>query len=254
MRNWEDLVLKALGAKDYRLTVLGTEKVGDHYHRLLVDGGGLLEACGVHPTMWIRLWFDNDGKAHQRAYTLVDPDPSTGRFGLEFAVHDGVAVKWALGAAAGDTIDATMYGSSFALPDPLPARFCMVGDAASVPAANSLFDALFEAAPDVPASVWLEYAHDEERDLPLRARDHHTVTWVPRKDGGQLLADTVCAELIPGADDAFYWVASEAKSNRAISRHIRKTLGAPKQRLYSMAYWGARCMAGDSRHALCFMF
>jgi NADPH-dependent ferric siderophore reductase len=71
-----------------------------------------------------------------------------------------------------------------------------------VPAANSLFD----AAPDVPATVWLEYAHDDERDLPLRARDHHAVTWVPRKDGGQLLADTVCAELT-GEDDAYYWLA-----------------------------------------------
>jgi NADPH-dependent ferric siderophore reductase len=234
MRNWEDLVLKALGAKDYRLTVLGAEKVNDHYHRILVDGGGLLEASGVHPTMWVRLWFDNNGRAHQRAYTLVDPDVSTGRFGLEFAVHDGTAVRWALAAKAGDTIDATSYGSSFSLPDPLPTRLYMVGDAAAVPAANSLFD----AAADVPAAVWLEYAHDEERDLPLRARDHHRVTWVPRKDDGQLLVDTVCAEA-PAAADAFYWVATEARANRAIARHLRKTLGIPKQRVYSLAYWSA---------------
>jgi NADPH-dependent ferric siderophore reductase len=238
-RNWEGLVLKALGGRDYRLTVVGAERVNDHYHRLLVDGGGLLEANGVHPTMWIRLWFDNSGKPHQRAYTLVDPDPATGRFSLEFAVHDGCAVRWALGAAPGDTVDATMYGSSFALPDPLPAHLYMVGDAASVPAANSLFDALFEAAPDVPATVWLEYAHDDERDLPLRARAHHRVAWVPRKDDGQLLVDTVSAE-VPAADDAFYWVAAEAAGNRAIARHLRKVLGIPKHRVYSLAYWSAR--------------
>jgi NADPH-dependent ferric siderophore reductase len=235
VRNWEDLVLRALGAKDYRLTVVSAERVSDHYHRLLVEGGGLLEATGVHPTMWIRLWFDNDGKAHQRAYTLVDPDPSTGRFGLEFAVHDGTAVTWALRARPGDTVDATVYGSSFAVPDPLPGRFFLVGDAASVPAVNSLFD----AAPDVPATVWLEYVHDDDRDLPLRARAHHAVTWVPRKDGGQLLADTVCAE-VPAVDDGYYWVASEARSNRAIVRHLRKTLGIPKNRIYATAYWSDR--------------
>jgi NADPH-dependent ferric siderophore reductase len=221
------------------LTVVSAERVSDHYHRLLVEGGGLLEANGVHPTMWIRLWFDANGKAHQRAYTLVDPDPSTGRFGLEFAVHDGPAVTWALGAAPGDTIDATVYGSSFALPDPLPGHVYLVGDAASVPAVNSLLDALAGAGPEVPATVWLEYAHDDDRDLPLRNRAHHTVTWVPRKDGGQLLADTVCAE-VPAAGDGFHWIASEAKSNRAIVRHLRKTLGIPKNRVSSMAYWSAR--------------
>jgi NADPH-dependent ferric siderophore reductase len=235
-RNWEGLVLKALGGRDYRLTVLGAEPVNDHYHRLLVDGGGLLEANGVHPTMWIRLWFDNGGKPHQRAYTLVDPDPSTGRFSLEFAVHDGCAVTWALSATPGDTVDATMYGSAFSVPDPVPGRLLMVGDPASVPAANSLFDTL----PDVPGTLWLEYTHEGEKDLPLRAREHHAVRWVPRKDGGRLLADTVRAELTADTDSAFYWVASEAGSNRAIVRHIRKALGVPKPRLYSMAYWSAR--------------
>jgi hypothetical protein len=47
--------------------VLASERVNGRYQRLDVDGGGLLEACGIHPTMWIRLWFDRDGRAHQRA-------------------------------------------------------------------------------------------------------------------------------------------------------------------------------------------
>lgn len=190
MRNWEDLVPRALGARDYRLTVVSAERVG-----------------------------------------------------LEFAVHDGPAVAWALRAAPGDTIDATVYGSAFALPDPLPdplpGHVYLVGDAASVPAVNNLLDALVEAGPEVPATVWLEYAHDDDRDLPLRARAHHTVARVPRKDGGQLLADTICAE-VPAGDDGFYWVAAEAKSNRAIVRHLRKTLGIPKNRVSSLAYWSAR--------------
>ena len=132
-----------------------------------MDGGGLLAACGVHPTMWIRLWFDNAGRAHQRAYTLVDPDPEAGRFTLEFALHDGCAARWATTAQVGDTIVATVQGSAFALPDPAPAHLYLVGDAASLPAVNSLLD----AAPDIPATVWLEYAHDGEQALALRTRD-----------------------------------------------------------------------------------
>ena len=231
-RNWESVVLKALGGKDFRLTVLASERVNGRYQRLEVDGGGLLAACAIHPTMWIRLWFDRDGRAHQRAYTIVDPDLATGRFSLEFALHDGTAARWAQTAEPGDTVDATVQGSAFALPAPQPARWFGVGDAASVPAVNSLLDTL----PAVPGTIWLEYAHDEERDLPVRARSGHEVHWVPRRDGGAHLVGTVCAAL-PAAPDAFYWVAAEAASTRAIARHVRRGLGVEKDRVSSLAYW-----------------
>ncbi|MGS2619624.1 siderophore-interacting protein [Micromonospora sp. LZ34] len=235
-RNWEALVLKAMGGKDFKLTVLASEPVNGHYHRLLVDGGGLLETCGVHPTMWIRMWFDNDGRPHQRAYTLVDPDPATGRFHLEFALHDGCAARWATAARPGDTIAATVQGSAFALPDPAPTHLFLAGDAASLPAVNSLLD----AAATIPATVWLEYAHEGEKALAPRARDHHEVTWVPRRDGGRHLVETVTAAIPSAPDGAFYWVACEAASTRGIVKHIRKGLGVPKQRVEALGYWSAR--------------
>lgn len=233
-RNWEGLVLKAMGGRDFRLTVLSTESVDGHYQRLLLDDGGLLAACGTHPTMWIRLWFDNDGRAHQRAYTLVDPDPATGRFTLEFAVHEGCAARWATAARVGDTIDATVQGSAFALPDPVPEHLYLVGDAASLPAVNSLLD----AGADIPATVWLEYAHEGEKALTLRARAHHDVTWVRRRDDGRHLVDTVCTAL-PAVGTAHYWVACEAASTRGITRHLRRTLGVGKHQLTAVAYWRA---------------
>ncbi|SCG61023.1 siderophore-interacting protein [Micromonospora halophytica] len=234
-RNWEALVLKAMGGRDFRLTVLDAESVGGAYRRLLVNGGGLLESCGVHPTMWIRLWFDDGGRPHQRAYTLVDPDPATGRFHLEFALHDGCAARWAVAARAGDTIDATVQGTAFQLPDPAPRHLYLVGDAASLPAVNSLLD----AAADIPATLWLEYADEGEQALPVRARKHHEVTWVPRKDEGRYLVETVCAAL-PAADDAHYWFACEAASTRAVTRHARRTLGVGKHQVTSLGYWSAR--------------
>ncbi|MBM0258446.1 siderophore-interacting protein [Micromonospora sp. 4G55] len=234
-RNWEALVLKAMGGRDFRLTVLGTEAVGGHCQRLLMDGGGLLESCGVHPTMWIRLWFDDGGRPHQRAYTLVDPDPATGRFHLEFALHDGCAARWATTAEVGDTIEATVQGSAFHLPDPAPAHLYLVGDAASLPAVNSLLD----TAADIPATVWLEYAHEGEQALAPRARAGHEVTWVPRRDEGRHLVETVCAAL-PATADAHYWVACEAASTRSITRHVRRTLGAGRHQVTSLGYWAAR--------------
>lgn len=233
-RNWEGLVLRAMGGRDFRLTVLRTESVAGRYQRLLLDDGGLLAACGAHPTMWIRLWFETNGRAHQRAYTLVDPDPATGRFTLEFAIHDGCAARWATTAQIGDTIDATVQGSAFQLPDPAPKHLYLVGDAASLPAVNSLLD----AGADIPATVWLEFAHEDEKALTPRARAHHDVTWVPRRDDGQHLVDTVCAAL-PSGETAHYWVGCEAASTRRITRHVRRTLGVGKHQLTSLGYWRA---------------
>jgi len=231
-RNWESVVLKAFGGKDFRLTVLANEPINARYQRLRLNDGGLLAACGAHPTMWVRLWFDRDGKAHQRAFTLVDPSLEAGEFTLEFALHDGTAARWAQAAAPGDTVDATVQGTGFTVPTPLPTRWYGIGDAASTPALNSLFDTL----PEQPATVWLEYAHEEEREFPLRTRPAHEVHWLPRKDGGAHLVETVCAAL-PAATDAFYWVAAEAASTRAITKHLRRTLGVDKTQVNSLAYW-----------------
>ncbi|MEU4339047.1 siderophore-interacting protein [Micromonospora lupini] len=233
-RNWEALVLKAMGGRDFQLTVRATESVDGHYQRLLLDDGGLLEVCGVHPTMWVRLWFDNDGRAHQRAYTLVDPEPANGRFSLEFAIHDGCAARWATTAQVGDTIVATVQGSAFQLPEPAPEHLYLVGDAASLPAVNSLLD----AGADIPATVWLEYAHEGEKALTPRARAHHAITWVPRDTDGRHLVERVRSDL-PANDAAHYWVACEAATTRGITRHIRRTLGVDKDRLTSLGYWRA---------------
>ncbi|BCJ58954.1 siderophore-interacting protein [Micromonospora endophytica] len=235
-RNWEALVLKAFGGRTFQLTVLDSEPVGDHYQRLLIDGGELLQTCEVHPTMWIRLWFDNEGRSHQRAYTLVDPDPDSGRFHLVFALHDGCATRWATSARPGDTIEATVQGSSFTLPDPAPTRVYLIGDAASLPAINSLLDVAGPAS----ATVWIEYAHEGERVLPLRTRPHDEVVWVPRRDNGGHLVETVTTALDAGDDGALYWVACEAASTRNIVKHLRRTLGVGKENVDALAYWRVR--------------
>ncbi|WP_434742703.1 siderophore-interacting protein [Micromonospora sp. SH-82] len=235
-RSWGALVLKAMGGRDFRLTVLDSERVSNTLHRLHVDGGGLLTAVDVHPTMWIRLWFDNGGRPHQRAYTLVDPDPTTGRFHLEFALHDGCAARWAGSAAPGDTIHATLQGSAFTLPDPTPSHLYVVGDSSSLPAVNSLLDAVG----DLPATIWLEYATDDEKGLTHRTRTGQEVVWVPRLDDGRHLVETVQAALPVAVDGAYHWVACEAGTTRAVARHLRRGLGVPRHQISALGYWNAR--------------
>jgi NADPH-dependent ferric siderophore reductase len=192
----------------------------------------MLKRHSVHPTMWIRVWFPNGDKLHQRGYTLVDPDPRTDTFDFEFALHDGVASHWARAAKPGDTVDATVLGSSFALPEPRPAGYVIVGDSASLPAINSLLNSIGEA----PARVFLEAGHDDDRDLPVtRGAD---ITWVDRKNAGEALLEAVQSAAFD-ADDHFGWVACDSRTTRSVVKVLREDFGIPRKSVKAQAYWVA---------------
>ncbi|MFJ5729310.1 siderophore-interacting protein [Streptomyces paradoxus] len=235
-RGWEGAVLRLLRGKDFEFTVTDVEDVTPDYRRLRFTDGGLLAATGVHPTMWVRLWFDNAGKPHQRAYTLVDPDAEAGTFGLEFALHEGCASDWARAAKPGDTIGATVQGTGFEHPSPAPSHVFAIGDPASLPAINSLLDALGSA----PATVWFEGGDD---DLPFRTDPHrHELRKIPRQDSGAHLVDRVKSDL-PGllrdTADPYVWIACDTATTRTLGAYVRKELGLPKQRVHALGYWRA---------------
>ena len=94
-RGFAGAVLKLLRAGDYELTVTAKNQLSSHYLRLSFRAGGLLADRALHPTMWIRMWFADGAKLHQRGYTLVHPDPANDTVDIEFALHDGVASRWA---------------------------------------------------------------------------------------------------------------------------------------------------------------
>ncbi|WP_406185014.1 siderophore-interacting protein [Streptomyces sp. NBC_01006] len=238
-KGWEGVVLRLLRGKDFTFTVTGAEEITEHYRRVYVEDGGLLEAAGesLHPTMWVRLWFDNAGKPHTRAYTLVDPDPQAGTFALEFALHDGPASAWARSAKAGDTIEATVQGTGFTAPAPEPERLLVIGDPASVPAINSLLDAY----PQTPATIWLETQHASDADLPVRLDPaRHEIRRVGR--AGSALVEQVKAELpelVADPESAYVWLACDTATTRTLTAYLRKDLALPKQRVNGLGYWRA---------------
>ncbi|MEY1677422.1 siderophore-interacting protein [Gordonia sp. ABKF26] len=233
-RGWQGAVMKILGGDDFTFTVTAKESVTDHYLRLHFDGGGLLADSTVHPTMWVRLWFADGGKMHQRGYTLVDPDPSTDTFDIEFAIHDGTAARWARDAQAGDTIGATLMGSKFAIPEPAPVGWLIAGDTASLPAINSLLDTLGNSG--AGATIWFEYQHESDKSLPLRLRDQDTVHWIARGADGGALVDAVRSAAFD-ATDHFGWVALDSTNTRAVAGLFKGEFGLPKKSVKSQAYW-----------------
>ena len=234
---WEGAVLKLLRAKDFVFTVTGAEDVTPRYRRVHLTDGGMLAATGVHPTMWVRLWFDNAGKPHQRAYTLVDPDPAAGTFSLEFALHEGCASDWARTAKPGDTIEATIHGTGFEQPDPAPSHVFAVADPASRPARNTLHTAQGPS----PATVWFEGG--EQDGLPFRTTpSRHDVRTLPRRDAGAHLVAEVkeaLPDLLKGTSDPYVWIACDTATTRALTSYVRKELGLPKQRVNALGYWRA---------------
>ncbi|ORW02437.1 siderophore-interacting protein [Mycobacterium kyorinense] len=231
-RGFAGAVLKLLRAGDYRLTVTGKREISPHYLRLSFDGGGMLAEHQVHPTMWIRMWFADGDKQHQRGYTLVDPNPSADTFDIEFALHGGIASRWAQDAQPGDTIEATVLGSKFAVPEPAPAGYVIVGDTASLPAINSLLTAIGDA----PAQVFLEAGYDDDKDLPV-ARDAN-ITWVDRKNAGEALVQAVRSAAFD-AGDHFGWVACDHRTTRSVVKVLRDEFGIPRNSIASRAYWMA---------------
>ncbi|RRQ27819.1 siderophore-interacting protein [Rhodococcus sp. Eu-32] len=232
----EGIIMKAWRAENYKLTVTYVEPVTDKYIRIGFSSDGVLAAHPVHPTQWIRLWFDDGtGKERQRGYTLVRQDPAADTFAVEFALHYGPASKWAENAQVGDILDASVIGksagsSNFSIPNPMPPEFVLFGDTASLPAINSILDAIG----DTPARVWLEWQFESDTTLPVHAGDAHQVTWLERVDDGRLLREA--AESLTPAPGTFAWVACDARSTRSIVKTFKER-GLAKESIKAQAYW-----------------
>ncbi|MCX4093142.1 siderophore-interacting protein [Nocardia sp. alder85J] len=232
-KGYNGFILKMMRAKDYRLTVSSVETVTDKYLRLGFDGGGLLRDHPIHPTQFVRLWIPEEGTdtLHQRGYTLLDQDPDGDRFWIEFALHNGPAANWARDASVGDEVECTVMGSDFTLPDPLPGEFLIFGDTASLPAVNTLL----EAIGDVPARIWLEWQYESDTGLPVRNKPQHEVTWIQRVDDGRLMREL--AHDLDCPSDAYVWAACDAATTRSISKTLQTTHQLPKTSIKARGYW-----------------
>ncbi|WP_069161974.1 siderophore-interacting protein [Nocardia altamirensis] len=227
------VIMKMWRADDYRLRVTSTENVTEKYLRIGFAAGGLLADHPAHPTQFVRLWIPDAAtdKLHHRPYTLVDQDPENDHFFIEFALHGGPASAWAQRAAVGDELEVSVLGSDFQLPETDPAEYVIFGDTASLPAINSLLDAIG----DTPARVWLEWQHESDTSLPVRNKPHHQVTWLQRIDNGRLLREQ--AHEIECAQDNFAWACCDGNTTRSIAKTLKTTHKLPKSSMKYLPYW-----------------
>ena len=168
-RGWQGAVLKLLGAGDYRLTVTGQRDISPHYLRLSFDAGGMLAALRASDDVDPDVVSPTPTSCINVATRWSTPTRSPTLSTSSSPCMTACASHWARAAQPGDTIEATVLGSRFAIPEPRPAGYVIVGDSASLPAINSLLNSIGDA----PARVFLEAGHDDDKDLPVALRRHH---------------------------------------------------------------------------------
>lgn len=131
--------MRAVGAKDHVITVTGKRYRTDYFVRVDFLSESLLSPDGEAPGNWIRAWFPDAGdrgKHYQRGYTLLDPNPTTGEFSIDFVLRHpmGPASNWAANCEQGDEILAMRYGEEpFTLSDPAPNRLSLSGRSRRIP-------------------------------------------------------------------------------------------------------------------------
>ncbi|WP_336086941.1 siderophore-interacting protein [Nocardia sp. SSK8] len=227
------LIMKVWRADNYKLRVTSVESITDKYLRIGFEGDGVLAEHPAHPTQFIRIWIPDaeSDKLHHRGYTLINQDPETDRFDIEFALHGGPASQWAARAEVGDTLEASSLGMDASHPDTDQSDYVIFGDTASLPAINALLDAI----PEATARVWLESQYDSDPTLPVHAHANHEVTWLPRVDDGRLLREA--AQEITCVPGTYAWIACDGATTRSIVKTFRTVHTLPKTAIKARAYW-----------------
>ena len=240
-------VLRALGAKEHSVVVTGRTHLAEHFIRIAFRSDTLLGDGPLHPDSWIRLWFpnpDDPSTLHQRGYTLVDPDPESGTFAIDFVLHHpmGPASYWAGSCEVGERLVAQRFGAQpFTLLDPPPAGYLLLGDLASYPAITSIAAAVPD---DVPVAVYMERHSPLDETLPLPDGRLVTAAWVDELPDGQGLA-----QAIDGRDWTgwFAWIGAESLATRRARSLLIRDHGLNKATLHAQAYWMRGRALGKSR-------
>ena len=147
-KGFQGAMLRAMRVEEHAATVIESEWLTQHVVHITFHSDTLLNSDGELPASWVRVWFpdhEGQGKLHQRCYTLLHADPTTGVFSIAFLIHtpSGPASSWAVRARAGDELTMQRFGGDGFTPDDQPPRgYLFVGDAASWPAINAIIGTL----------------------------------------------------------------------------------------------------------------
>lgn len=235
-RGFQNALMKAFGATEHVMTVLGVEDLTPAFRRIRFHAPTMIDGRETPTASFIRLWApDPDGseKVHQRGYTLIDPDPESGEVSFDFVLHQpaGPAASWAMAARPGDAITASYISyTKFDPPEPEPDGYLLIGDPSAIPAINSIMEILGR---DAHVVVLLQEVSEGDSTIPVAVHPNAHVQWVSQNTPEALAA------AIPHRDWSNWhaWLAGEAKMVKEVRACLNKQHGFPLADIQHRAYW-----------------
>ncbi|PWJ54344.1 NADPH-dependent ferric siderophore reductase, contains FAD-binding and SIP domains [Quadrisphaera granulorum] len=231
--SFQRTVMRAIGAREQRVTVTAAHDVLDGYRRVSFSAPEVMASLDIYPTAWVRLWVPSltDPRVlKQRGFTLVNPDPKAGTFDLEFVIHHptGPEASWALAAEPGEEVEIAVTPTAWS-PDPEVSRYALVGDASCIPAFVSILGAL---PPGAEATVL--FAGTPELAQLVRRTDRPVDLQVFPSGTEQV---TALRQLDP--DGLVVWCAGERRDVAAVRDLVRRDWAMPRHRRHTRFYWMA---------------
>ncbi|QAY92771.1 siderophore-interacting protein [Pseudomonas sp. ACM7] len=216
-----------------------------------------------------------------RTYTIRHLRAEQGEVDIDFVLHGetGPASRWAIHAAAGESIQIVAPDRQFSAqdaggfewkPPQQLKQLLLVADATALPAALGILDEL--AALAVPPITQAFFEVDSVDDaLPVPDWPGLSVEWLIRDRAtatgvGSLMVDAVCRAILPSSAKAFEtvelaevdvdedmlwetseaarggfygWIAGETVAVMSLRKYLIKECGIAKESLNLMGYW--RC-------------
>jgi len=174
----------------------------------------------------------------RRTFTPRRFDAATGELYVEFVLHGaGLAADWARAASIGDPVVISGEGGGYR-PVPVGGNFVIAVDDTGVPAAGTVVEAL---PADTVLTVLCEVT-DADDERPLSPERDVVVEWLHRgptgAEPGALLEASVRA--LPAGLQAGWFVAAEARTVRALHRHLLEDRGAAPETVEPRGYWRRR--------------
>jgi NADPH-dependent ferric siderophore reductase len=220
------------GMTDYAST-----GVPDEYIRVLIPPAGAELVLPQIDDNWAITYPEGSAEPDFRVYTISDYRVVDGetQIDLDIALHDeGVGSDWARRCRPGDRVGLIEPHGLYAAPAGVAWQL-LVADITGVPALARILRGL---APEQKAVVHVVVT-DEGDQIALPSAADVDLTWeVVAKDTDicEALSEAVTTRDLPDAD-RYVWLAGEARSSRAVRRHLRRELKWPQSDFYTCGYW-----------------
>lgn len=223
--------------------------IPDEYVRLIIPAEGDELVLPEIDADWNVTWPEGAAVPAYRVYTISDHRWVDGvaHLDIDIALHDrGVGSDWARRARPGDRIGFIEPHGLYAAPADVPWQL-LVCDITGLPALARILRGL-DTGQHVEAVVVLTDAADR---IPLPSAATVDVSWkiVDREtDVCEALTAAVLEKGLPAEGPRYVWLAGEARSSRAVRRHLRRDLGWPQADFYTCGYWQIDAETWNARY------